>query len=158
MTQQLKLTLSERPDSGLSLVEVLLVLGIISAAYVLAMPGFVRSSGNFGLRAFAHDLTGNLRVSRAAAIGSGSAVGISFDVKNRIYVTDYDKRRVKLPEDLTLTLTTARDVVRSGAEGRIVFFADGSSSGGKIVLQRNQEQLVISVEWLTGFAQIEAVE
>ena len=94
-------------DAGLSLVEVLVVLAIISIAYVVAVPSVHGPSRGVELRAIAQDLTSHLRAARATAIGRGRPVAVAFDVRRRSYVSETDGRLVQLPADLSITVTAA---------------------------------------------------
>ena len=148
----------EVPDSGMSLIEVLLVLGIIAAAYAIAMPNVRGASKSTELRVLANDLTSHLRATRASAIARGRPVGIMFDIAGPSYTTESNGRTIALPRDIGVSVTTAREIARQGAMARMLFFPDGSASGGNIVFSRSQQRLVVGVEWLTGLARIEAGE
>jgi general secretion pathway protein H len=102
----------------------------------------------------AHDLANNLRMARATAISRSRATGLAFDVNERRYMTEVDNRAVQLPRDLTLTVTSARQFMRGSSETRLVFFPDGSSSGGNIVVERQRQTIEIGVDWLTGQARV----
>lgn len=140
----------EPGESGMSLIELLVVLAIVSMAVATAIPSFRGPAKRVELQAIGHDLANRLRTARTSAISSGRPVGIIFDVQEHRYVSEYDQRAVSLPRDLLITITTARELSRRDGGTRLVFFPDGSSTGGRIVLQRDRRQIVIGVEWLTG--------
>ena len=145
------------PDQGVSLIEMLVVLAIVAIAYVIAVPSVRGSARGLETRAFAHDLVSHLRAARASAISRGRSVGVSIDVAHRQYTTETDGRVTKLPDDLVLTVTSARQMSREQGVARLLFFPDGSSSGGRIELQRGSQRLAVAVEWLIGTARIEAL-
>jgi len=143
-------------DSGVTLVELLVVLGILSLVLALAMPNLRRPTRSVEVRAAAHDLVSHLRSARAAAISRGGPVAVEFDVANRWYRVASAANPVRLPRDLSLSLTTARELSHDGAPARMLFFPDGSATGGRIVLARDRVVAAVGVDWLTGRVQLEA--
>jgi general secretion pathway protein H len=142
-------------DSGVSLLELLVVLGILSFVLVLAMPSIRAPSRSVEVRTAAHDLVSYLRSARAAAISRGRPVAVTFDVNNLWYRVETGGNPVRLPGDLSMSLTTARDLARDGSSGRMLFYPDGSATGGRIVLSRNKTSATIGVDWLTGTVRME---
>ena len=55
-----------------------------------------------------------------------------------------------LPEDIALELFTARSELESDTVGRVRFFPDGSSTGGRITLSLAERRYMVDVDWLTG--------
>ncbi len=144
-----------KPDAGVSLIELLIVLAIIVAAYALAVPGVRRTTANTELSAIVQDLTNQLRLTRASAIARDRNVAVAFATVEKTFTSELDGRVHALAADVAIALTTARELSRPGEEGKIVFFPDGSSSGGTIQLQRGGRRIVIGVDWLTGYAHSE---
>ena len=142
-------------DSGVSLLELLVVLGILSFVLVLAMPSVRAPSRSVEIRTAAHDLVSYLRSARAAAISRGRPVAVTFDVTNMWYRVETGDKPVRLPADLSMSLTTARDLARDAGLGRILFYPDGSATGGRIALSRNKTSATIGVDWLTGNVRME---
>lgn len=143
-------------DAGISLIELLIVLAIISLAYALAMPNFFAATQSAGLRATALDMKSRLATARAAAITRNRPVAVIVDLPQRRYASEVDKRWIALPADLSLSVTTARDVGGRTEMPSLVFFPDGSSSGGKILLRKDNQSYNVSVNWLTGEASMAA--
>lgn len=144
-----------RADSGITLIEMLVVLAIIGLVYALAMPtwrGPVRSAE---LRAAALNLTSHLRAARAAAIARGRATGITIDVPNRRYVSEVDGRVYELPASFGVSVRAADGLTQHRDAARILFFADGSSSGGNVRLQSGGRAVEVGIEWLTGVVRLE---
>lgn len=141
-------------DSGVTLVELLVVLAIIALAYAVAMPSLRGTARSVELRAVAQDLASHLNAARAQAMRRGEPVTVVIDTTERRYGSAAAGRSVQLPADVALTVTTARELI-AGGEARMGFYPDGSSSGGRIVLRRGLEAHAIGVEWLTGLALIE---
>ena len=55
-----------------------------------------------------------------------------------------------LPEGVELTLKTAQSDILDNSTGRIRFFPDGSSTGGRLTLTAGDREWIITVAWLTG--------
>jgi general secretion pathway protein H len=68
------------------------------------------------------------------------------------------RKEVSLPEEVDLTLTTARSEMTSENVGGIRFFPDVGYTGGHIELILNGREYRINVAWLTGEASIERLE
>ena len=148
-------------DGGVTLIELLVVLAILSLATVLAVPSLRGPVRTIEVRTLAHDLVSHLRSARGLAISRGRPVAVVFDVAQRWYRIETDRAGmatapVRLPGDLALSLTTARDLARGGGAARMLFYPDGSSTGGRVVLTRDRQVMAVGVDWLTGLARIEA--
>ena len=56
---------------------------------------------------------------------------------------------------IAVTFQTARQEQVSEAIGQIRFFPDGSSTGGRIGLSRDERRAIVAVDWLTGLVSVE---
>ena len=54
------------------------------------------------------------------------------------------------PEGIELKLLTAQTEVESERKGAIRFYADGSSTGGRITVSAGERKYLVDVDWLTG--------
>ena len=117
----------------------MVVLAVLALALGLVLThGPVRSPIT-DLRAAAGALAGEMRQARAGAIDGDHDVVFTLDAARR----DYGVRggpRHPLPNALELTAPMPP----------VVFHADGSASGGAVVLAESGRQLGIRVDWLTG--------
>jgi len=77
-------------------------------------------------------------------------MSLILDVENKTYSVANKNKKLTLPDDTTLTLTTAQSEQISDNIGAIRFFADGSSTGGRIKLGYKRSEYLIDVNWLTG--------
>lgn len=75
---------------------------------------------------------------------------LSLNVEDKTFAIDKKKKTLTVPDSSTLSIITARSEQLSENEGRIRFFADGSSTGGQIKLAFEKKEYVIDVNWLTG--------
>jgi len=139
-----------RPDrfraSGFTLVEILVVLAIATAlAASLSLGGFGRQAS---LKNQVDDIALNLQLLRQRAQLEGKSLAMSVDVAANRFV--FPDQEVALGPDIDLTVTGAQRQLAGDAVLRIAFFPDGSSSGGVIRIEREQEQYEISVIWISG--------
>lgn len=136
-----------RFQSGMTLLEVLVVVSIL-ALVVAALP--LRSFTALGaveLRAAVRDMATDLRRTRSAAIESGAAKRFILDVGNRRYGQAGEK---SLPDDIGVRFVAARQELLGSDTGSVVFMPDGSATGGSITLDRDTRQARIDIAWLTG--------
>ena len=75
------------------------------------------------------------------------------DLDRGAYYSRAAKIERELPESVALELTVDRRDT-DGERGRIVFYPDGSSSGGKVRLTRNGRSLDITTAWLNGYVSL----
>ena len=142
-------------NKGFTLLELLLVLAITGTVLALVSPNLPGALESAKFRSAQRELISALRYARNKAAGSGDPVDFILDTKERrINIrnseNDDHQRRLSLPESATLTLITAKSERRSETAGAILFYADGSSSGGRITLRHGDKQSRIDIDWLTG--------
>lgn len=134
---------------GYTLIELLVVLTIIAALLAVVPPLFSSASSTHEVRAAARQMTAALRQARSSAVASRTSVAFSLDLERRNYQLT-GRRAVALPADLQLEMITAESELRGRGRGAIRFFADGSSSGGRITLANQRSAYRLDVAWLTG--------
>jgi general secretion pathway protein H len=146
--------------AGFSLIEMLVVLLIMGLlAGVATLTGAGRSHAE--LISSAREVAGLLRETRARAGNANRPQRVVADVGlNRLWAdtTETSSHIVALPRAVRLSLITIDAEALSSARGAILFFPDGSSTGGGVRLapaRRQGEMIVVSVDWLTGHVAIE---
>ena len=75
---------------------------------------------------------------------------MTLNVKEKSIHLGEQKKQLELPEGAELLLITASTEQQSKDEGSILFFPDGSSTGGRIEVAYAQDKFMIDVNWLTG--------
>jgi general secretion pathway protein H len=138
-----------RDQGGVSLIEMLLVVGLIAVASLLAAAAFSGGLAGMQLRATAKDVAAQLRFTRTRAITTGEPQRFVIDPGARTWRAP-DGRHGEIPEALQVRFIGAREVQPHAGEGAVMFFADGAATGGRIQLSREGATWNIDVAWLTG--------
>ena len=138
-----------RRGRGFTLLEVVLVLVVMALGAALTLPALVRPSGT-ELRTAAGSVVAGLRRAREAAVNAQRAATLSVDIAERSFTVDGAGPPRRLPESIALSLFTARSEVQDDQHGRIRFFPDGSSTGGRVTLAQGERRYHVDVDWLTG--------
>lgn len=140
---------------GYTLMEVLVTLAIIGLvlAAVPLMVGGSRQGAE--TRAAVIEVASALRQARGRAVAGFRSEVFVLDTERHFYRVGADGPEISLPEDLALSLYTARSEQQDEGVGRIRFFPDGSATGGRVTLVRDDRQYVVAVDWLTGSISLE---
>jgi len=134
---------ARRRQAGFTLVELLVCLTIVAlmtAFLSVRLPG----RGGASLAHAADDVAGALRATRERAIAGGTALPFSIDAGTGRYRDGAESRL--LPPAARASL----------APGTILFFPDGSSTGGIVALSSDRGRIDIRVDWLTGRVSVAA--
>ena len=143
-------------DSGVTLLELVVALGILSLAYAFALPLLRGPTRSVELQTFAQDIVNYLRTARAEAIMTGRPTAIVFDVPGRRVLPAGTRVPRSFPASATVSLQSSRELQTEAGGQQIMFYPDGSSSGGRVILDQAGRRIVVGVEWLTGLAHLEA--
>ena len=143
-------TVAERVGQrGFTLIELIVVLAV-AALLMAAVPGlFSAAYPGVELKSAARRTAATLRLARASAIRGGRESVLLVDLAaHRLELAGY--RALTLPAGVAVKLETANRELIDAQQGRIRFFPDGSSTGGRIILSRGHQGYQIGVTWLTG--------
>ncbi len=139
------------PEAGLTLLEVLVVIAIISLTAAVSFPYLGRSSHhNQKLQPLAASLVAQMNELRSQAILKNQAQSVFYDSEKRIFLTGDGVVISKIPEQITAHLHAAKLPTQRNYKIGIRFFSDGSSSGGQIQFSNGKQSRQVDVDWLTG--------
>lgn len=141
---------SSRAIRGFTLMEMMLVLALATALVTLVVPNLGPLITRAQLYSAARDIASALRYVRGQALVQGRSTEFELAVRDHWYRISGRKKSYPLPAAIELGLYTAETETVDEGTGRIRFFPDGSSTGGRVVLQANAIKRQITVNWLTG--------
>ncbi len=79
---------------------------------------------------------------------------VIIDTEDKVYRLGTGARSNELNAALTVSLVTAASERLDETAGQIRFFPDGTSTGGRVTLSRDDRKFDITVDWLTGLVAI----
>ncbi len=137
-------------SAGFTLLEVVVVLALLALLTGLTMPMLQRSLQRERDRANLRQLTTVLRLARSQAATTRKRVRVFLDKESGHYWLEGTNRRGALSGmrlgDVRLVWPDA-----DRRQGYIAFYGDGSSSGGKLILEDSVGRLItLEVEVITG--------
>ncbi|HEY1503469.1 MAG TPA: GspH/FimT family pseudopilin, partial [Stellaceae bacterium] len=119
---------------GFTLIEMLVVLTITALIVGLALPRLTGTEEKASLRTASHQVAAGLRNTRSLAMASGRTAAFVIDTANGGFRAGPTAAPGRLPRGVQLALVTVTVDQDSASQGRIQFFADGSSTGGGVLL------------------------
>ncbi|MEI7840410.1 MAG: GspH/FimT family pseudopilin [Methylococcaceae bacterium] len=138
-----------RSNAGFTLLELIVVLAIVALGYSAVAVNFSSGNDAMALKAAARDLTSGLRYVRSQAMLSHASATLDFNLSNNSYSLTGQDKIYTLPENIDVTINTAKDELHDGV-AQLRFFPDGSSIGGRITLEKKSHVQEININWLTG--------
>jgi general secretion pathway protein H len=140
---------------GFSLLEILLVLVVLALAAALILPALIQPVGT-QLRTAAASFAAGLRQARNDAVNTHREVLFTVHLDAREFVIGDGARRRRVPAQVALSVFTARSEVLDEHSAAIRFFADGSSTGGRVTLSAGDRRYHVDVDWMTGQVRVRA--
>ncbi len=138
-----------RAQRGFSLIEILAVLMLIAMIVSVTAISVGGSLTGAEVRNAHRDITAGLRQTRGQAIFNSTPAFFEVEVEERRWKAA-GRDWVVLPEGMEIRLLTVESELTGDNSGRIRFFADGSSSGGRVTLSHGDREWRVGVAWLTG--------
>ncbi len=135
--------------AGFTLLEMIIVLVVLGLVAGIAATRGPQRSRTLDQRAVVAQLVQTLRQARGAAIAADTPVMVAINGEQRM-ISVAGQRPFQLPPDYTLTAAGGLEAVPGPKLTGIRFAANGSSSGGRIVLADGKRRMVVGVDWLTG--------
>lgn len=142
---------------GFSLLEVLMVVGLIAVTGVLAAAAMGGGFERIAFQSTAKELAAQLRYTRAQAIATGMPQRFTLDPDARTWSAP-NGRRGTIPEAFEIEFTSAREATDAPDAGAVVFFADGAATGGRIRVRLRGAAWQIDVAWLTGEVRLQRAD
>ena len=146
----MRLNLTARRLSGVTLLELLVVLTLMAFVVAVVLPTLGGGVSTAALKSAAREVAAGLRYARGQAIAQRSEALLVLDVEARTFTLPPDTHLHRLPERLELKLYTAQRDIVGDKIGAIRFFPDGGSTGGRITLAAGERKYDVDVDWLTG--------
>jgi general secretion pathway protein H len=142
-------------NKGFTLLELMVVLFIVVLGF--SAIGINLSSGNSAteIKAAARDIVSALRYARGQALISHQETTLTLDLAKNSYTVSSRGKVYPIPKAIKVTVVTAQSEITGEGLGNIRFFADGSSTGGRITLERGKAAWQIDINWLTGQIELE---
>ena len=140
---------------GFTLLELTVVLFVVVLGF--SVIGLNLSSGNESteIKAAARDIVSALRYARGQALMTHRDATLDLDLTDNSYTVSGRNKTYPIPEGINVTVVTAQTEVAGKGMASIRFFADGSSTGGRITLERGNTKWKIDINWLTGQVELE---
>lgn len=136
-------------SKGFTLLEMLVVILLIAIATAAVSVSVSQGLTSARVNAASGEMAAALRATRAQAIVQGKEQTFAVNTRDNTY-TPVGGKVVRLPQGMTLGITSAAEDQIGSNTGRIRFFPDGSSTGGHVTLKLQQRQWLVNVSWLTG--------
>lgn len=139
-----------RSPSGFTLMEMMIALTIGALLVAVVAPNMGPLFGRAQLYSAARDVASGLRFARGQAISSGREGEFEIDVEHHRYRVSGRNKVYGLADSVHISLFAADTDVSEDGRGKIRFFPDGSSTGGRITLESAGLKRFVDVVWLTG--------
>jgi general secretion pathway protein H len=136
-------------DAGFTLIEALVVIAILAIAVAVVGPALTRPSDRLVLATTSKEIAAALRLTRSAAITTNREQVFTIDVQKRSFGSSTIREK-PFPETIQAAFKVAEPERYSEFLGGIRFFADGSSTGGELLLSHKSKSTALCVHWLTG--------
>lgn len=146
--------MSNGPESGFTLLEMVCVLALIAMMAAVLLPFIPHQTSRSRLQAYALQIASLLKADRNAAIRRGVDVSALVDAGGRSIRSGATADMIRIPDDVRFDALLPQTCNRRAALSTISFFASGMSCGGAIALTRLDAGYEIRVNWLTGRIEI----
>ena len=144
----------ENPEAGFTLLELMIVLGILAMAVTMAMPLLNRPAGDAALMATARQIASNMRIARASAIRDNADRLLTVDLAARRFWVGGVTAASPIAGGIAVDVVAPEKELVTARQARMRFHADGSASGGSIVLRAAGRSVTVELDWMTGHANV----
>jgi general secretion pathway protein H len=137
------------------LIELMLVLFITILGFTVIGVNISSGKGATGHQSAARDLVSALRFAKGQSLMTHQQTTVTVDLNDNSYTVSGRDKVFDIPKDIAVTVVTAQEELSGNDVASIRFFPDGSSTGGRIKLERNATNWQIDINWLTGQIELE---
>ena len=150
------ITYTSQGCKGFTLLELVVVLFVVVLGF--SVIGLNLSSGNDSteIKAAARDIVSALRYARGQALMTHEEATVALNLSGNSYTVSGRDKVYQIPEAIDVTVVTAQTELTGEGTASIRFFADGSSTGGRVTLERGNASWKIDINWLTGQIELES--
>jgi general secretion pathway protein H len=140
---------------GFTLLELTVVLFVVVLGFSVIGLNLSSGSDSTEIKAAARDIVSALRYARGQALMTHQDARVALDLADNSYTVSGRDKNYRIPDDIDVTVVTAQTELTGEGTANIRFFADGSSTGGRVTLERGQTAWKIDINWLTGQVELE---
>lgn len=144
-------------ESGLTLIELAVVLAIIGALSAVALPRVAMTLDQGRLQYSARRVIGAIRLARSEAVTSGQPRKLVFHRSRGaidLVHTDRPMKTIRIEEPTRIEAVSVRRKDRVKGAPRLLFQPDGRVTEAAIYLRDEASQLTLHVEPLTGRVEV----
>ena len=142
-----------KSSRGFTLIELIIVLLVSVLAFAAVSVNISSGNQTTRLQAAARDIASALRYAHGQALMSRQPISVAINLDDNSYRVSNRNKVYRLPSEIEISLVVADDEFEEG-EGSIRFFGDGSSTGGRIILEWGKQLRRVDVNWITGAVSI----
>jgi general secretion pathway protein H len=144
-------------ERGFTLVELLVVFGILALIMLLAPVAFDRLRDSAQYRDTVRTMLSQMRTARNRALLEGQEVRFNVDLRQRAYGMD-DAPPHALPETVSLRAIVAGAELSPSSQAAIRFLPNGGATGGSIeIVRASGAGTRLRIDWLSGRVTQEAL-
>lgn len=136
------------------MIEMMIVMVIVALGFAVIAANFSSGQDGAKIKAAARDIVSALRFARGEALMNHEQTTVDFNLEDNTYTVSHRDKVYSIPEGIEVSVVTAESELTGQAQGAIRFFADGSSTGGRVTLARETAKWQIDINWLTGAAEL----
>jgi len=141
---------------GFTLLELVVVLFVVVLGFSVIGLNLSSGSDSTQIKAAARDIVSALRYARGQALMTRRETTVALNLSDSSYTVTGRGKLYHIPETIGLTVVTAQTELTGKGTASIRFFADGSSTGGRITLEQGNAAWKIDINWLTGQIELES--
>lgn len=145
-----------KPQLGFTLLELTVVLFVVVLGFSVIGLNLSSGSDSTELKAAARDIVSALRYARGQALMTHQETTVAINLSDNNYMVTGRDKLYQIPEGIEVTVVTAQTELTGEGTAGIRFFADGSSTGGRVTLERGNATWKIDINWLTGQIELES--